>query len=169
MKEPRGLRDEVEDRTKGRLAEVIVEQMFQAAGYMILRYGYESIAQNLVQGSDWHTISKDLEVVESAPDFIVKESNRFLYFLEVKYRTRFDKKELEEKLKKTEKHWKRTFVIVVTPEEPVFRMMYQDNGGWKMVDLEKFRRANKIPKTLIEIFKPIVKRAYYGYTSNQKP
>ena len=140
----------------GRVAEAIVEQMFKQAGYVILRYGYESIAQNLIQSTNRQTTSTWLEVVESAPDFIVKDSNKFLYFLEVKYRSKFNKEELTKNLEKQSKYWGRTHVILVTPVAPFFTMLYRYNDSWVKVELKDFKGVSKIPKELLTEMETIV-------------
>lgn len=58
---------------KGRVAETIVSEMLQDAGYFVYRFGYEGILQSLTQRGLPRMNEGDLEAekVRTMPDFVV--------------------------------------------------------------------------------------------------
>lgn len=61
---------------KGRIAECIVEEMLKEAGYIVFRFGYESVLQHIghqkLRKQDFYA-----KLIRDLPDFIIfdKEDN----------------------------------------------------------------------------------------------
>ena len=103
---------------KGRIAEAIVEEMFKEAGYMVYRFGYEAIIQNL---SNIPTPLKKTPAgrkILSMPDFIIIK-DMAPDFLEVKYRAGDPRPEDSEYLRES---WPEAKILFVCKKEPHFRI-----------------------------------------------
>ncbi len=72
---------------KGRAAEKIVSDLFEEAGFKVIKYGYEYTVReladksNLIQG-------KAAEYIRHQPDFIVVNKRNEAFFVEVKHRSK---------------------------------------------------------------------------------
>jgi hypothetical protein len=82
---------------KGRIAEVIFEEMFRESGqYTILRFGYEYLTPELAQYQHLLKEKGILDSIRHSPDFILISNDKTkVYMVEVKYRTSLDLQELE--------------------------------------------------------------------------
>jgi hypothetical protein len=119
------------------------------------------------KSSLWQQLSNEGNTIESTPDLaILNNSNHFLGFLEVKFRHNPNMEELRERIEKMSSNWERTFVIVVTPQNPSFAIMYKYQNEWKFVPLSEFRKF-EIPPAIIEEFTNLV-RKYYAPTLIKK-
>ena len=95
---------------KGRIAEAIVEDMFNNMGMKVVRFGYENVIpelankNNLIKG-------RIADELRGMPDFIVVDpKTNYAYYIEVKYR-----KNGTFEFKKEYKY-PNAFVILVTPK-----------------------------------------------------
>ncbi|MBI3443045.1 hypothetical protein HY008_00035 [Candidatus Woesebacteria bacterium] len=116
-----------DDRVKGKLAEAIVAEMLTRADYVVRQLGYENIMQDLDRKSSlWQHLSSEGSTIESTPDLaILNNAHHLLCFLEVKYRSVPDQEELIRTIEKLSSRWQRTHILVVTPQNPSFVMMYR--------------------------------------------
>lgn len=97
---------------KGRVAETIVQELFQNNGYNVFSYGMERTVPALLRGIRGHDdeVSK---AIRSMPDFVMQNTNTGdLYYIEVKFRSngRFELKNLIENYPYVNAH----FIIVST-------------------------------------------------------
>ena len=118
---------------KGRIAEVIVEELFKKSGYKVFRYGYESVLQNLTQsGIRLRRKDEIHRKIKTTPDFIVV-SDGVADYVEVKFRTNgIRKEELDS--------WDEACLILVTPKDPYFYIVPVDEflkGKSDLIPLEK--------------------------------
>ena len=141
---------------KGRIAETLVEEMFKNSGYKVYRFGYEAILQNISQSHIKLQDSETKEKIRSIPDFIVVSPKGSIQLIEVKYSSsgKLNRSELQKYLD----FWSESRIIIVTPNEPHFRISYiaqfmKDEKTWK---LEK-DRYTKIDPEIIKTFSEIVK------------
>jgi len=112
-------KDEAQQFIKGKLAEVIFEQMFRYGGskYTVTAFGYEHVMPHIVQAAhrshDWGL----LETVQHAPDFaLVSHAPERVRLVEVKYRSRFVTEQIRKDAAVTHKHWKAAWIFYATPK-----------------------------------------------------
>ncbi len=67
---------------KGKIAEIIFEQMFREAGeYTIIPFGYENIMPELVNCGKSSNAKKAIKNISSSPDFALISRNKESVFL----------------------------------------------------------------------------------------
>jgi hypothetical protein len=72
------------DVIKGRIAETLIEQLFLSMDYEVYRFGMENTVPGLAHGlSDYGEVAT---FIRRMPDFIIKDKNGKVSFIEVKYR-----------------------------------------------------------------------------------
>src|ERR1044072_7473302 len=73
---------------KGKVAEIIFQQMFQESGkFTILRSGYEYTLPELAQYQHLAEVKAVMDNIRNAPDFIlVSQDKKEVHLVEVKYR-----------------------------------------------------------------------------------
>jgi hypothetical protein len=101
---------------KGRIAETIFERMFLATGnYTVLKGGYENTMPLVAQISRELEDDKVLEGVKKSPDFVViPKNNKFVYLVEVKYRSNLDLDDIIKEAKAIEEFWPHTYLFIAT-------------------------------------------------------
>lgn len=101
---------------KGRIAETIFERMLLATGnYTVLKGGYENTMPLVAQISRGLEDDKVLEGVRKSPDFVVIPKNhKFVYLVEVKYRSNLDINDIIKEAKAIEEFWPHTHLFVAT-------------------------------------------------------
>lgn len=120
------------DLIKGRIAEVIFEQMFRESGqFTILRFGYEYTMPELAQYR--RTLKKEVvEDISNAPDFaLISQSKKELYLVEVKFRMNPRKDDLKKIAETILKRWDPSWLFVASPHGFFFdscRTIIQNNG-----------------------------------------
>jgi hypothetical protein len=144
---------------KGRVAETIVSEMLQDAGYFVYRFGYEGILQSLTQRGLPKMNEGDLEAekVRTMPDFIVMKDGD-VSFIEVKFRSGDGRDQsLLEWAKKAVKYWPEARLILVRPEEPYFSIstLKQFARTGKLFPLEQDRYI-KVGKEIIQQYSDLV-------------
>lgn len=120
----------LENITKGRIAETLVNELLRRAGFRVYRFGYEAVLQNLTQTE--HNILRGeddvVRQIRSIPDFLVVKSKPL--FVEVKFKSRWklslDENAVEDRdillqLDRIAHFWKAK-VIFITTEQPYFRV-----------------------------------------------
>lgn len=103
---------------KGRIAEVIFEQMFRASGkFTILRFGYEYTLPELAQYEHLAEVKAVLKNLRNAPDFIlISQDKTEVHLVEVKYRARRSKKEIQKIAEKMLETWNPSWLFIASPD-----------------------------------------------------
>ncbi|MFH0987327.1 MAG: hypothetical protein V1841_00320 [Patescibacteria group bacterium] len=117
---------EAENILKGKIAEVLVEELLRRCRNKVYRFGNGEILKNLSQSEKFFDREGGIgRKISSIPDFLVTTKERKIYFLEVKFRS--DPEALEEELllekEIIEKIWKAKIVLVTSKEKPYFRVL----------------------------------------------
>ncbi|MFH1222227.1 MAG: hypothetical protein V1492_04030 [Candidatus Micrarchaeota archaeon] len=111
---------------KGRIAEAIVESMFEKMGWKVYRSGAEFTAANAILDRDKPLSGIAAKRIRNMPDFIVQK-DRDVFLIEVKYR-----KEGQESItKKYIEEWKEplypeAYVIMVSPNNGILMEKAKD-------------------------------------------
>jgi hypothetical protein len=106
------------DLIKGKIAEIIFEQMFRVSGkFTILRFGYEYTQPELAQYQYLTKIKTVLENIRTSPDFIlISQNKKEVYLVEVKYRSRrieSNTKKIAEGILET---WNPSWLFIASPD-----------------------------------------------------
>jgi hypothetical protein len=123
-----------ENILKGRMGEALINELLSNCGNTVYRFGYETILQNLTQSDrEFDRQTYTGQQISCIPDFVVVNQYRKPFFVEVKFRSSLQHhlEEFLSDLSKIQKYW-RAKVIVVTPDEPYFRISnspYVDSQG----------------------------------------
>lgn len=106
------------DLLKGKIAEVIFEQMFRDCGkFTILPFGYEKTVPEVAQYQHLVEVQRVLDNIRHAPDFIVITQNRSqVYLVEVKYRKSTTSHEIKTIADQIREHWDIAWIFLATPE-----------------------------------------------------
>jgi len=161
----------VENVTKGRIAETLVNELLRRAGFRVYRFGYEAVLQNLTQVEKdiLHGEGDIVRQIRSIPDFLIVKDEPF--FVEVKFKSRWkeslDKNIWEDRdillqLDRITHFWKAK-VVFVTTEMPYFRVShppYHDGKKVTFIPLEADQDL-KIPDNAFAEFNRLVKK-YLG-------
>jgi hypothetical protein len=145
---------------KGRIAETLIEEMFKKSGYQVYRFGYERLLENISQLKQEIIRSNTFERIRSIPDFLIVGPKGNIQLIEVKYRSSGEI--LPKELEKYAHFWEEARIILVTPEEPHFRISYinQFCKDGKLYSLEN-DKFTEIHPEIIKEFSKVVKR-YFG-------
>ncbi len=110
-----------ERRLKGSIAETLVEQMLRYSGYLVYKFGYETVLQHIknVDIKEGHV----KEMIQSMPDFIVVDKEGNADILEVKFRfdgklNKFDRKKMEN----LGAFWENARILIVSLNKPHFQI-----------------------------------------------
>jgi len=107
---------------KGRVAETIIQELFQANDYNVFSYGMERTVPAIIHGIKGLN-SEVAKAIRSMPDFVMQNTrNGELFYVEVKYRAwgHFALKDLIEDYPYTNAH----FIIVTN--RSMLHITYQD-------------------------------------------
>ena len=106
------------DLLKGKIAEVIFEQMFRDCGkFTILPFGYEKTVPEVAQYQHVVEVQQVLENLRHAPDFIIITQDRSqVYLIEVKYRHSTSPQEIKTIAEQVREHWNVAWLFLATPE-----------------------------------------------------
>jgi len=97
---------------KGKIAEVIFQQMFcEAGGYNVIPFGYENIIPEL---SQYKGESKGVaDSIRHAPDFaLISNNKKEVCLVEVKFRRKLNQSEIKEIAKKQSIKWNPLWIFV---------------------------------------------------------
>lgn len=123
----------IKDLIKGKIAEIIFEQMFRESGrYTILRSGYEYTLPELAQYQHLAEVKAVIENIRNAPDFIlISQDKKEVHLVEVKYRSRRYAAELKEIVDNTLERWNPSWLFVASPDGFFFEPCntVSNNGG----------------------------------------
>jgi len=108
----------VKDLIKGKIAEIIFEQMFRESGrYTILHSGYEYTLPELAQYQHLAEIKAVMENIRNAPDFVlISQDKTEVHLVEVKYRTHWHEEDLMKICEDTLKVWNPCWLFVASPD-----------------------------------------------------
>lgn len=148
-----------ESMLKGRIAEVLVEELLRQSGNIVYRFGYEAIVQNLVQLEErFDRYSEVGERIRAIPDFIVIDKKGKPDFVEVKFRWKSELHSGDYKiLEKIHKFWNAKVVFVNCWKQPYFRISDPPYVG---------RSKNLIARALLEETNWKIDRKLYGEFEN---
>lgn len=105
---------------KGKIGEIIFEQMFKEEGrFTVIPFGYERVIPEIAQYSNEAKYKQVIDNIRSAPDFaLVSHDKKQVFLVEVKYRTNLSQssEKLLEIAKKIQEKWIMVWMFVCTPE-----------------------------------------------------
>jgi hypothetical protein len=103
---------------KGRIAEIIFEQMFRESGkFTILRSGYEYTFPELAQYRQLPEVERYLKKIRHNVDFIlISHDGKEAYLVEVKYRTNPIAKDIEKVATETREVQDPSWLFMATPK-----------------------------------------------------
>lgn len=133
----------VEGLIKGKIAEIIFEQMFrESERYTILHSGYEYTLPELAQYQQHAEVRAVIENIRNAPDFIlVSQDKKEVHLVEVKYRKHRMDYDLKKIAKDTLKFWNPCWLFVASPDGFFFEpcnTVFKNNGRIGALVNEKF-------------------------------
>ena len=123
-----------EDLIKGKIAEIIFDQMFREAGeYTVIPFGYESIVPELSQCKKSSKAQKVIDTIRHSPDFVlISKNEESVYLVEVKYNSKFDEKRNKELAINQDKRWRPSWIFIATLNGFYFdscSKIIKNNGG----------------------------------------
>lgn len=103
---------------KGKIAEIIFEQMFRdEKKYVVIPFGYESIVPELQQYAQGPENKKTLDTIRNAPDFaLVSRDPQEVMLVEVKYRKNINREETKIKAAEICERWKLAWLFIASPK-----------------------------------------------------
>ena len=107
-----------EQLIKGKITELIFEQMLREAGvFTVLAFGYEKILPELMHRQHDMKTEKTMEVIRRAPDFaVINNTTHDVHLIEVKYRQKIRLVEIFSLANKMHESWKPSYLFLATPE-----------------------------------------------------
>jgi hypothetical protein len=135
-----------EDLIKGKIAEVIFEEMFRVdSRYTIIPLGYEHTTPILAQYQHLLHVRKVLDNIRNAPDFaLISEDKKSVYLVEVRYKAAFDKNDILKDAKELyDAGWNPCFLFVGSRDGFYYGSVKNiiDNAG--QIDLLPEQRINR--------------------------
>lgn len=115
-----------EDLIKGKITEVIFEEMFRVSGeFTIIPLGYEHTTPILAQYQHLAHIQKVLDNIRHAPDFaLISQDKTKVFIVEVKYRVELDNNEIL-KIAEDLHSWEPCFIFVATKDNFYFESVQE--------------------------------------------
>lgn len=107
---------------KGRIAEIIFEQMFRESGkFTILRSGYEYTFPELAQYRQLPEVELYLKRIRHNVDFIlISDNKKEVYLVEVKYRTDLKDEDIKKIASETREVQDPSWLFVASPSRGFF-------------------------------------------------
>ena len=101
---------------KGRIAEVVFEQLFRSTGrFTVIPFGYEYAFPELAQYQDSLANREVLDNIRTAPDFaLISQDKKDVHLVEVKFRRSLFKQELLECANEQVKRWDPSYIFVAS-------------------------------------------------------
>lgn len=164
---------DAENILKGKMAEVLVEELLKECKNKVYRFERGEILYSLIQfEKTFNRESKIGKKISSIPDFIVINKKGKPLFLEVKFRT--DPEALEEELllekESLEKFWKAKIILVTSKEKPFFRVIAppyfvkEKREGWPIPVLNWLPIEDdpelKVKSKILKDFEKLVEKYY---------
>jgi len=144
------------DLIKGKIAEIIFQQMFCEAGkYTIIPFGYESIMPQLTQCEKFSKAQKVIDNIRHSPDFVlISQSKESVYLVEVKYRSKLNKESIKNDANKQINRWHPSWIFVATLDGFYFdncSKIIKNNG--EVAKLENWVIAKDIQNKYLDLLK----------------
>lgn len=118
---------------KGRIAEMIFEQMLRdAGGFTVLGFGYEKIIPELARRQATVEAERTMEIIRRAPDFaVIRHENNRVYLVEVKYMHTMTREKVLTAAEKMINSWDPSYLFIVTPHSFYFESVRSivEKGG----------------------------------------
>ncbi len=110
-------KDFSEQLIKGKITEMIFEQMLREAGkFTVLAFGYESILPELMLRQHDMKAEQTMEVIRRAPDFaVINNSTHDVHLIEIKYRKSLNPADILKLATRMYESWKPSYLFVATP------------------------------------------------------
>lgn len=107
---------------KGRIAEMIFEQMLRdAGGFTVLGFGYEKIIPELARRQETIETERTMEIIRRAPDFaVIKHETNKVYLVEVKYMHNISREKVFSAAQKMISSWDPSYLFIVNPNSFYF-------------------------------------------------
>jgi len=106
------------DLIKGKIAEVVFEQMFRETNkYTVIPFGYEKIMPELAHHVKEAEHREMFANIRNAPDFaVISHGPEDVFLVEVKYRSSLDAEDIHKWAKIVYKNWKLAYLFYATPQ-----------------------------------------------------
>ncbi|MEK7580454.1 MAG: hypothetical protein AAB465_02495 [Patescibacteria group bacterium] len=133
----------IKNLIKGKIAEIIFEQMFLKAGdYTIIPFGYEKTVPELARYKQFSSEQRKIvDNIRNAPDYAMISPDRTSVFLvEVKFRSKIYIKEIIEIVEKQKERWNPSWLFVATLEG-----FYLGECS----DIIRYKRISKIETSMV--------------------
>ena len=124
---------------KGKIAEMIFEQMFRDSGYFtVLGFGYEKVIPELMHRQRDVESENTMELIRRAPDYaVINNDSHDVYLIEVKFRAHPQSHEILETAQRLHDSWKPAYLFLATPHGFYFGKgieIIKENGHIKPLD-----------------------------------
>src|SRR4051812_7103160 len=118
MNDPQDTRYSPKNFIKGKIAELVLDQMFREAGkYTVIPFGYERTLPEIAQHIRTIKYQHVLDNVRTAPDFVlISEDKTNVYMVEVKYRKSCTEVELRDICEKIQSNWNSIWLFLATQD-----------------------------------------------------
>ncbi len=100
---------------KGRIAEIVFEQMLRDAGHFtVLRFGYEYVLPEITHALKYEK-SETLQTLRTAPDFaVINKKTKEVRLIEVKFQRVLQKKYVLEDAERMAVSWNPSYLFIAT-------------------------------------------------------
>lgn len=102
---------------KGKIAEIIFEQMFREQGeYTVIPFGYENMLPEIFpQNNNFEGAKRVIDNIRNAPDYtLISIKREKVYLVEVKYRKELNIEEIKEIADKQIQRWSPSCIFIAT-------------------------------------------------------
>jgi hypothetical protein len=106
-----------ENLIKGKIAQIIFEQMFREQGeYTVIPFGYENILPEIFpQRNNFEGAQRAIDNIRHAPDYtLISAKKEKVYLVEVKYRKEMNIEEIKNIAAKQIQRWNPSCIFVAT-------------------------------------------------------
>ena len=145
---------------KGKIAELVFDQMFRAAGkFTVIPFGYESTLPEVAQHVQELKFKHVLENVRSAPDYVlISQDKTEVFMVEVKYRSNCSEVDLIDIAEKINKNWTAIWLFLATQNGFFFDSctnIIKNNG--KIASLNFSWVPEPVQKEYLKLLKEFIK------------
>lgn len=104
---------------KGKIVEMIIQNILEHCGYKVYPYGHESTLGELKENlHNYKNHNDTLQKIRCTPDFVVyNPENDKTALVEVKFRN-CEKEEFQADYEKYKKYWNECFILLINPSSP---------------------------------------------------
>jgi len=125
---------------KGKIAQIIFEQMFRDQGeYTVIPFGYENILPEIFpQRNNFEGAQRAIDNIRNAPDYtLISVRKEKVYLVEVKYRRELNVEEIKNIALKQIQRWNPSCIFVATQEGFYFGLCSTIINNQKIPKLSK--------------------------------